>query len=447
MNEVGPEGKEGCTLEAVMPLDWVGTASVDETYILALIRRMRACAYREPDLVSLFGMSRAALMRLLSDTRAVFSREETLEMIDVPNVAADETGAKLTIYGDLHGDLFSFLKALAIVGLPSDDNRIVIAGDLVDRGCWGVELLIIVMALKCWRPGAVVVIRGNHETSGCTSRYGFESECKRKYDLKTYKLFLLTLRELPLAVIVQSLPPARGETGDGDDLPTGKNAKANRRQQARPRRAAAKSDGAKEPWAQPPPPGGRRTLVVHGGLWRANHGGSSSLAIGSLRDLAETKRQEYDPEDSCAEDCLWSDPGRPAEPGVKHNSLRGAGIFYGSGAVDAFLKREYLGMIVRAHEGPDARKQRPEMDDMMKGYSCDLETPSGPLITMFSSANYCSHGNEGAVAVFTRANYLGLPKFISYDFDGPSDPELFYNPDPSQNRPTTPRGVPSNNVF
>lgn len=61
---------------------------------------------------------------------------------------------------------------------------------------------------------------------------------------------------------------------------------------------------------------------------------------------------------------------------------------------------------------------RPGMVDMsygsvMQGYSCDLETPFGLFDTLFSTANYFSLENKGVVAVFTRENYLGLPKFIT----------------------------------
>ncbi len=47
-----------------------------------------------------------------------------------------------------------------------------IAGDFVDRGSWGVETLMLLVVYKWLYPNNVFLIRGNHETSYCTSVYG-----------------------------------------------------------------------------------------------------------------------------------------------------------------------------------------------------------------------------------------------------------------------------------
>jgi hypothetical protein len=55
----------------------------------------------------------------------------------------------------------------------------------VDRGSWGLEIMIMLMAWKlCW-PRNVILVRGNHETDFCTRRYGFRSELIAKYDSTT----------------------------------------------------------------------------------------------------------------------------------------------------------------------------------------------------------------------------------------------------------------------
>ena len=45
-------------------------------------------------------------------------------------------------------------------------------------------------------------------------------------------------------------------------------------------------------------------------------------------------------------------------------------------------------MIVRSHEGPDARAKRQEMQDMGKGCTIDHVVNSGKLITLFSAPDY-----------------------------------------------------------
>lgn len=62
-------------------------------------------------------------------------------------------------------------------------------GDFVDRGAWGLEVL---MVLACWKlvyPEQVVILRGNHECTTCTHMYGFRGEVLAKYGPKHFKVY------------------------------------------------------------------------------------------------------------------------------------------------------------------------------------------------------------------------------------------------------------------
>lgn len=63
-------------------------------------------------------------------------------------------------------------------------------GDFVDRGAWGLEVLIV---LACWKlvcPSKVVILRGNHECTTCTHMYGFRGEVLAKYGPKHFKVMI-----------------------------------------------------------------------------------------------------------------------------------------------------------------------------------------------------------------------------------------------------------------
>ena len=45
-------------------------------------------------------------------------------------------------------------------------------------------------------------------------------------------------------------------------------------------------------------------------------------------------------------------------------------------------------LIIRSHEGPDAREKRPEFAGMDEGYTIDHVVESGKLITLFSAPDY-----------------------------------------------------------
>lgn len=45
-------------------------------------------------------------------------------------------------------------------------------------------------------------------------------------------------------------------------------------------------------------------------------------------------------------------------------------------------------LIIRSHEGPDARSKRPGLVGMEDGYTIDHVVESGKLITLFSAPDY-----------------------------------------------------------
>lgn len=136
---------EAAELDSASPIEWpAGGAGVDEAYILRLAARLRACALREPELLPACGMTRASVTRLAADARAVFRRERTVELVHVPHTGP---APALHLLGDTHGDIFSLFAALDMTGLPSAENKLVLAGDLVDRGAWYARTLTFFRSL------------------------------------------------------------------------------------------------------------------------------------------------------------------------------------------------------------------------------------------------------------------------------------------------------------
>ncbi len=460
-------GEEGENLEFCSPLQYNSTADLTLSFIKGLLGRLLSSSYREPHTLSLYVLRPASLLRLLSDVKSVLSREKTLVDVVVPH------NGHTRVFGDIHGDLHSLAEGLLLSGLPSPENTLVFAGDCVDRGSWGVEVLITLFALKLWKPESVFAIRGNHETTGAMCRYGFKREVERKLGPKLYPAFTAVLRELPCAALVRTLgPPVAPEAFHA--TPDAGKGKRKLRSSKKKTSVHSGNRSVDSPWwARTPEPGERRILVVHGGLFRAwNVSTRDSLTIGSLGDLANAHRQVDDPINSIIEDVLWSDPQVNA-PDVALNKLRGAGILYGKGAVENFFRRNFLHGLIRAHEGPDMRERRKELGDMLAGYAMDHEFVSGFVATVFSAADYrefyasffllpkrrrevriltiifliCEamdkpRGNKGCFASL-RGRGCGptqlLPEFTQFTkrFQ-PTDFELYYDP-MTADRPATPR--------
>eukprot|EP00658_Telonema_sp_P-2_P027320 TRINITY_DN21123_c0_g2_i1.p1 TRINITY_DN21123_c0_g2~~TRINITY_DN21123_c0_g2_i1.p1 ORF type:complete len:124 (+),score=30.97 TRINITY_DN21123_c0_g2_i1:110-481(+) len=67
-------------------------------------------------------------------------------------LSAPKDRESITIVGDLHGQFPDLFQIFQQCGLPSERNKFVFNGDLVDRGQQGLENIISVVLLKCLYP-------------------------------------------------------------------------------------------------------------------------------------------------------------------------------------------------------------------------------------------------------------------------------------------------------
>lgn len=306
----------------------------------------------------------------------------------------------VNVIGDTHGHLHDVIGPLiSATGEPdADKNILVFNGDFVDRGAWGLELLAVLAAWKLALPASVILLRGNHESVSCTKLYGFWQELQKKYGVvkgKTvFKQCKRLFASLPLAACIA-----------------------------------------------------KKTLVLHGGLFRKpaalkrgkkrRRGGAEALLdIGCLSDLRSSSKGGMDPSGqgstAVAADVLWSDP--VATAGLHANVCRGVGCVFGPDVTEAFLSANDLRLVIRSHEGPDARYDREDMPPMTSGWSEDHSTASGKLLTVFSAPDYPQfqlpgerYNNVAAVLRLSGPDYV-TPHVISFGAVHPRpEAECFYD--------------------
>ncbi|GMH50657.1 hypothetical protein TrRE_jg2372 [Triparma retinervis] len=229
--------------------------------------------------------------RLLISCKEYFEGVSTLTEITVPDLGSDGTPetAHVTVCGDTHGQFYDVLNIFELNGYPSASNPYLFNGDYVDRGSWGLEVVLTYFLLKISDPNCIFLTRGNHETKNMNKIYGFEGEVKHKYDINIFNLFLEVFCWLPLAATINN-----------------------------------------------------KVFVVHGGL-------SSEDSV-TLSDIKALKRGIEPPEGGLFSDLLWSDP-QPF-PG-KSPSKRGVGYSFGPDITAAFLDKNGLDLLVRSHEVKD----------------------------------------------------------------------------------------------
>ncbi|ESL09076.1 serine/threonine protein phosphatase [Trypanosoma rangeli SC58] len=223
-------------------------------------------------------------LELVTRCASIMKRESTLLRVQ----------GSAVICGDLHGQFFDLLKLFELGGEPGEQQYIFL-GDYVDRGSFGVEVVLLFMAYKICHPGHFFLIRGNHESRHLTSYFNFKREVEYKYSLELYEEIMSAFDCLPLACLLNS-----------------------------------------------------SFLCVHGGL---------SPEIRHLEDIDLIHRFREPPSSGPMCDLLWSDPipeyteeATLSGPLFSPNTIRGCSYSYSHEAVCRFLEANGLLGLIRGHE-------------------------------------------------------------------------------------------------
>ncbi|MCQ2820608.1 MAG: metallophosphoesterase [archaeon] len=192
----------------------------------------------------------------------------------------------LTICGDIHGQFYDLLTIFDKNGFPSETKPYLFTGDFVDRGSFGIEVIITLMFLKILYPNHFFMSRGNHENRAINKIYGFENEVKEKYDNEVYEAFIQLFHSLPLAHLVNN-----------------------------------------------------KILALHGGLF--------SRDGVTLQEIKEIDRFGEVPDTGLMCELLWSDP---IKMNGRYPNKRGVAITFGPDIANQFLDDNKLDLLIRSHE-------------------------------------------------------------------------------------------------
>ena len=187
--------------------------------------------------------------------------------------------------GDVHGQYSDLLRLFEYGGFPPEANYLFL-GDYVDRGKQGLEVICLLLAYKVKYPENFFMLRGNHECSSISRIYGFYDECKRRYNIKLWRVFCDVFNCLPFAAIVDE-----------------------------------------------------KVFCIHGG---------PSPELKDMQQIMAIKRPTDIPDVGMLCDFLWSDPDTDVQ-GWGEND-RGVSYTYGTDVIAEFLAKFDFDLVVRAHQ-------------------------------------------------------------------------------------------------
>ncbi len=231
------------------------------------------------------------------------------------NIPAD---ANLYITGDLHGDfgpIAALLSHLENQGAynPKDftlqpDTYLAYLGDYIDRGKESLKNLWFLTQLKATNPSQVFLVRGNHETTDISRRYGFWKDLEKlKKDDTTstaelFRQFQEAFALLPVITII-----------DRHNSPNS------------------------------------RIALLHGGI---------DITKTTYNMIPEKSGQALlAPLD--AQSILWSDMRDDHKP-WNEEALRGTGSIISQDTMNKWMQRNNISMVIRGHQQADVMYETPE---------------------------------------------------------------------------------------
>ncbi|PKA50973.1 Serine/threonine-protein phosphatase PP1 [Apostasia shenzhenica] len=220
-------------------------------------------------------LSEAEIRHICVEARRIFLSQPNLLQLRAP----------IKVCGDIHGQYVDLIRLFECGGFPPASSYLFL-GDYVDRGKQSLETICLLLAYKIKYPDKFFLLRGNHEDAKVNRVYGFYDECKRRFNVRLWKIFSDCFNCLPVAALI-------------DD----------------------------------------KIFCMHGGL---------SPELDSLSKVEEIERPTDIPDNGLLCDLLWSDPN-PNIQGWG-NSDRGVGCTFGADKLSEFLNKNDLDLICRGHQ-------------------------------------------------------------------------------------------------
>ncbi|WKY04487.1 hypothetical protein Q1695_005471 [Nippostrongylus brasiliensis] len=239
-----------------------------------IINRLN-CLYNRLDICIVHVLGFPDVVSVINQAANVFMTESNLCECEVP----------IKVVGDIHAQFQDMNRLFDLIGRVPQE-KFLFLGDYVDRGPQGIEVVILLFALKLRYRDRIYLLRGNHETPAVNKIYGFYNECVMKYGAGIWWDFQACFNRIPLAGLIS-----------------------------------------------------KKVLCMHGGL---------SPELNHLDVIRNIPRPCEPLDRGLLIDLTWSDPTNKGD-GWFH-SIRGISYMFGKGVVQQACQMLGIDLVIRAHQ-------------------------------------------------------------------------------------------------
>ena len=291
---------------------------------------------------------------LCNKCRKIFLEEPMVFNLQLP----------IKIVGSIHGNFYDLLEYFAIGGHPSEKNKYLFLGNMIDRGNQSIESLCLLFAYKIKYPNDIYLLRGNHEVASMTRVYGLFDECKKRYNIRIWKYFIDTFNCMSICGIINYTCNVNNDHDMNKNI-----------------------------------------FCVHGGI---------SPDFKSLSQIKKMRKPYDIPDDGVMCDFVWSDPDKDID--TWGDGGRGVSYSFGYKMFEKFCEKFCqndglsVDILIRSHQVVDNGFE----------YAFNKEFKN-KLITLFSSSYYCNYfDNIGAMLyVDSKCNFniIHVPYYIPWNLE------------------------------
>ena len=126
-----------------LPLMWPADGNITLEWVKNMMATLEQASKKVPPSDFRSVMPISVVDELINAASSILSKEP-----NCVEVECHGEDSRVVVVGDIHGQFHDLINLFDLAGFPSENQFYVFNGDYVDRGAWGLEVFLVVLAWK-----------------------------------------------------------------------------------------------------------------------------------------------------------------------------------------------------------------------------------------------------------------------------------------------------------